>query len=88
MYVIIITSACIYCSLQGLRYPPPTSNNAAAGLCLEGDIRLADGFSNSSGRVEVCFSGVWGTVCDSSWDNLDASIVCKQLGLNVTSEYF
>ena len=31
--------------------------------CTNGDVRLANG-SNYYGRVEVCFGGLWGTVCD------------------------
>ena len=48
--------------------------------CEDGEIRLADG-NPTAGRVEICLSGVWGRVCDDSWDIHDARVACRQLGL-------
>ena len=35
-----------------------------------------------AGRVEICIDGHYGTLCDHSWDNEEASVVCTQLGLS------
>lgn len=48
--------------------------------CSNGDIRLAAGRNGSEGRVEICSGGAWGTVCDNFWSNVDAQVVCNQLG--------
>ena len=50
--------------------------------CVGDGIRLAGGTRPHEGRVEICKSNVWGTVCDDFWDNLDASVACRQLGFS------
>ncbi len=44
-------------------------------------MRLQNGFDDRSGRVLVYHDGQWGTVCDRSFDDQAARVVCRQLGL-------
>ncbi|KAH3863712.1 hypothetical protein DPMN_026702 [Dreissena polymorpha] len=62
--------------------------------CETGSIDLVNGtqHSVSAGRVEITRNGLTGTICDDSWDDNDAIVVCKMKGFKfgeaVTGGYF
>lgn len=44
-------------------------------------VRLLGGVTEHEGRLQVYLDGRWGTVCDHGWTQINAAIVCHQLGL-------
>jgi len=43
-------------------------------------VRLIGGPSSYEGRLEVYYNNVWGTVCDDSFTDREAAVVCRSLG--------
>ena len=54
--------------------------------CTTNALRLQGGANNLTGRLEFCSGGMWGTVCDDLFGNIDANVACRQLGFSSTGE--
>ncbi|XP_053216134.1 deleted in malignant brain tumors 1 protein-like [Podarcis raffonei] len=73
------------CDLQW-RTHDCSHGEVASVVCSE--LRLVNGPSRCSGRIEVLHNRQWGTVCDAGWDLHDAHVVCRELGCGNASKAF
>ena len=47
----------------------------------EWSLRLVEEeMSEYKGRVDVYINNQWGSICDDSWGDIEAAVVCRQLG--------
>lgn len=42
-------------------------------------IRIVDGFTKYSGRIEVYHENKWGPICSAGWGMKEANVACRQL---------
>ncbi|KAM4605965.1 scavenger receptor cysteine-rich type 1 protein M130-like [Polymixia lowei] len=61
------------------------SPGKAVGLTCSESVRLVNGASLCSGRVEVKTKQSWASVCEADFDQQDAEVVCRELGCGAPS---
>ena len=57
------------------------ASSTEEGNCSDGDIRLVNGtlITPLEGRVEICINNAWGTVCDRTFSEDEANVICRQI---------
>ena len=58
----------------------PIEINVIPSNCTDYDVRLVDGDTANEGKVLLCINGVWGTLCHSSLNTIDAAVICSTAG--------
>ncbi|KAM7381053.1 hypothetical protein PAMA_012067 [Pampus argenteus] len=80
-----ISSECVQSgsALRDCASPRPSKYNM--DLTCSDSIRLVNGSSLCSGRLEVKSEQSWSSVCEADFDQQDAEVVCRELGCGAPS---
>ncbi|XP_061589487.1 antigen WC1.1-like isoform X2 [Cololabis saira] len=71
---------CIHYDDNDLRdCPEPDDSNIILNITCSGPVRLVNGTTQCSGRLEVKSSQIWSSVCEDDFDLQDAEVVCREL---------
>ena len=68
------------------------ASNIESGNCSDGELRLSNSqrtfdHGYEEGRLEVCVNNAWGTVCDTGFNFLDATVACRQLSFDGSGKF-
>ena len=49
---------------------------------MDGEVQLVGGYNVKEGKVQVCYSEKWHSICSDTWDEtgFEVDIVCSTLG--------
>ena len=59
-----------------------SDHSTPISTCSDGELRLVGG-THREGRVEMCFSQTWGSICKTEFGSDDVSVICRQLNESV-----
>ncbi|XP_078017999.1 scavenger receptor cysteine-rich type 1 protein M130-like [Epinephelus lanceolatus] len=80
-----IDSDCVHSGSALRECAASSSSSSILDLTCSDSVRLVDGTSLCSGRLEVKSNQRWSSVCEADFDQQDAEVVCRELGCGAPS---
>ncbi|KAM6932171.1 scavenger receptor cysteine-rich type 1 protein M130-like [Lycodopsis pacificus] len=80
-----INNDCVHSGSSLRECSSPGSSSSILDLTCSDSVRLVNGTSLCSGRLEVKSNQWWSSVCEDDFDQQDAEVVCRELGCGAPS---